>query len=343
MTLSEAIARYLPAVEDAMRCILSPPSDEFKRFYGMMRYHQGWLDEALQPQAGASGKRVRPVLCLLCCQAVGGQYETATSLAAAIELMHSFTLVHDDIEDRSETRRHRRTVWALWGEAHGVNVGDAIFAAAHLGLYQLSTKVQPALALELAAAFDDTCLRLCEGQYLDMDFEGRREVSVSEYMTMIERKTAALMALAAWSGARAGGADERRAEAFRGLGLELGLAFQIQDDLLGVWGDEHETGKSTSTDIASAKKTLPYILALETLPAPLAQELTGLYSLSERGPAEVQRARELIELSRARERCEQAAQEHHGAALEHLRASQAEPGAAQALVELIEQLGGRRA
>ncbi|MGQ9552600.1 MAG: polyprenyl synthetase family protein [Anaerolineae bacterium] len=342
MTLREALDRYLPPLEQLQRTILAPTSDDFKPHYGMQQYHQGWLNEHLQPVAASSGKRVRAVLCLLCCEACGAGFERALPLAAAIELLHSFSLVHDDIQDKSQTRRHRPTVWALWGAAQAINVGDSLYAAAHAALYRLQTTLPADAVLRLAVGFEDTCLRLCEGQYLDMAFEQETRVSHSRYMSMIERKTAVLIAYSAQSGAIAAGTSESAADVYRQMGRELGLAFQIQDDILGIWGDEEETGKSASSDIASAKKTLPLIYALEALPETQAAELEGIYARPSRDEAAIVRARELIDASGAKRRCLMLAQVHHAAALQHLQEAHPLPEAEAALRELIGQLSGRQ-
>ena len=341
MTLSDALGRYGAPLDAALRAILMAPSDEFKPFYGMQQYHQGWVDGDLQPVAADAGKRVRPTLCLLCCEACGGDYASALPLAAAIELEHGFSLVHDDIQDRSPTRRHRPTVWSLWGDAQAINVGDALYAAAHAAIYRLGRDHDPRLVLTLALGFEDVCLRLCEGQYLDMAFEREQDVSVDRYMLMIERKTADLISFAAWSGAAIAGAGAERAECFREMGRRLGLAFQIQDDVLGIWGDEKVTGKSASSDIAGAKKTLPYLHALSSLPSSTARELAAIYDAPLRDEAMVARARALIEATQARDRCLAAVSEHHAAALDLLARGEPLSEWAPALAELVARLSGR--
>src|SRR4051794_18815207 len=171
----------------------------------MARYHLGWLDESLSPVANGTvdrGKRFRPVLALLCCGAAGGQPELAAPLAAAVELLHNFTLVHDDIQDESQTRRHRPTVWATWGASQAINAGDALFAAAHLALYRLGDfGADVGLVLELAEAFDRMTIEIVAGQVLDLGFERRRDVTPDEYLTMIAGKTSAIVRYTAWAGA----------------------------------------------------------------------------------------------------------------------------------------------
>lgn len=343
MTLAQALERHVPAVDALLRDILAAPADSFKPLYGMLQYHHGWLDENLQPIAADSGKRIRPLLCLLSGEACGGAAEAILPVAAAIELLHSFSLVHDDIQDESPLRRHRPTVWSLWGAPQAINVGDLLYAEANRCLLRLSRVVPADVALKVAARFQETCVLLCEGQYLDMDFETRPDVTLDEYFGMIERKSAALIAYAAWAGAAAAGAGNEQAEHMHEFGRDLGLAFQIQDDVLGIWGLESETGKSVSSDIAAAKKTLPWLHALWTLPAVDAGELADLYRLPSRDGAAVARARHLIEQSGAREYCDGLASEWYGKALASLSLTEPEPEAAGALQELLQMLTGRRA
>jgi geranylgeranyl diphosphate synthase type I len=255
--------RYLPLLEVEMRAALAGDSLSAP-FYDMMRYHMGWLDAELRPVQAPSGKRLRPFLCMLICEAVGGQIEHALPAAAAIELVHNFSLIHDDIEDDSETRRHRTTVWKLWGLPHGINCGDGMYSAALLQLALLTERgVPPERALRAQRVMLETCLKLTEGQYLDMEFETRMDVDMDGYMWMIGRKTAALIACAARLGALLGGASESIVDAYARFGENLGLAFQVIDDILGIWGREEETGKSSKTDILTRKKTLPIVYALQ--------------------------------------------------------------------------------
>ena len=151
-------------------------------------------------------------------RACGGK-EGCLPMATAVELIHSFSLVHDDIQDNSPLRRHRPTVWALWGIAHAINVGDVLYAAAHQALLRLRGTAPAEVILSLAEEFESTCVRICEGQYLDMGFETQDDVEWDDYVAMIERKTGVLMSYAAWSGATVAGAEQERAERLRAFGM----------------------------------------------------------------------------------------------------------------------------
>ena len=179
-----------------------------------------------RPAAIDRGKRIRPLLALLCAAAAGGDARRAAPLAAGVELLHNFTLVHDDIQDQSPTRRHRATVWKLWGAAQAINAGDALFAAAHLALFRLRQDASPPTwCCDLAAEFERMTIAIVGGQVLDLGFEGRNDVTPDAYLTMIAGKTAAIVRYAAWAGALLGGADAETADRFAEFGLALGSRF----------------------------------------------------------------------------------------------------------------------
>jgi len=193
-TLSAVLARYAALVDTQMRHVLAAYTEPHG-FYGMMRYHLGWVDERLEPVAAARGKGLRAALLLLVNGALGGDEATALPLAAAVELLHNFSLVHDDVEDRGALRHHRPTLWALWGAPLSINAGDGLFALAHLALLDSPLcRAAPDRFIGILRQFEETTLRLCEGQHLDMTFESVNEVSVDEYLHMIAAKTAALLA-----------------------------------------------------------------------------------------------------------------------------------------------------
>jgi geranylgeranyl diphosphate synthase type I len=304
--------RYLPLLEAELRGAL-PVQGFLSPYYGMMQYHMGWLDADFSPIRASAGKRLRPLLCLLTCEAVGGQIEQVLPAAAAIELLHNFTLIHDDIEDHSATRRHRMTVWKLWGMEHGINCGDGMFAAALLRLSRLYDRsVPPELALEAQRALVETCLRLTEGQYMDMTFETRMDVEMDSYLWMIGRKTAALIACSTRLGALLGGARDDVIAAYACFGENLGLAFQVIDDILGMWGRETDTGKSASSDILTRKKTLPVVYVLHD------PELRAIYAQESLADGDVARVLAILERHQAREFAVQKAREYSQRAIRAL-------------------------
>jgi len=225
--------------------------------HSMLRYHLGWEGEGAGPRA--TGKRVRPLLVLLTCDAAGGDWQAALPAASGVELLHNFSLIHDDIQDGSETRRGRPTLWARWGVAQAINAGDALFALAHLALQRLDGDVYAPAAQLLPQA----SLQLTQGQYMDLAYENRKDLSLDDYWPMVRGKTAVLMAACTRLGALVAGAQNAALEAFTQFGLQLGMAFQAHDDILGAWGDEAETGKSAHSDLLSGKKSLPVLYGLE--------------------------------------------------------------------------------
>lgn len=254
----------LAAVEAEMQSCLPAASDlVVDPFYGMMSYHLGWLDANLDPSNERTGKRLRPLLCLLACEVASGDWQSALPAAAAVELLHNFTLIHDDIEDNSPLRRGRPTVWNLWGVPHGINTGDGLFVLARNALLRLRQRGLPdALVLQAVQAFDWSVLRICEGQYLDLSFEGRLDVDEQAYTGMIARKTAALLEVAVQIGGLVGRLDAAGVGFLRQFGHALGLAFQVQDDILGVWGEETQTGKPAAADVYGRKLGFPVVHAL---------------------------------------------------------------------------------
>ncbi len=270
---------HVRLVESQMRTLLVPSEPALQPFYGMMSYHLGWLDAQFRPIQADGGKRLRPLICLLACEALGGDIQRALPAAAGIELLHNFSLIHDDIQDNSPMRRHRETVWHLWGMPQAINAGDGMLILAHLALQPLQERgVPPATVVQTLRVLDQTCFRLCQGQYLDIAFEQREAVDVEEYLRMIGGKTASLIAASAEIGAMLATDGSQAIAASREFGWELGLAFQMVDDILGIWGDPQVTGKSAASDILSRKKTLPILFALQHLPASSAAAFGRVYA-----------------------------------------------------------------
>ncbi len=341
MNYQTYVARYLPSLETYMKKLLTPPARDVSLHYDIMAYHLGWRDEHLRPAQANTGKRIRPVLCLLACEAVGGDPQSALPAAAGIELLHNFSLIHDDIEDNSPTRRGRPTVWRLWGVAQAINVGDAMFSLARWALHDLRQFHPAERVLEAFQLFDQVCLALTEGQHLDMCFEERLDVNEEAYMRMIRGKTAALIATSVEMGALLGGAPSNVRNAYKAFGENLGLAFQIQDDILGIWGQETKTGKSTASDILSKKKTWPVIYALHH--PTVGPTLRELYAGPPFTEADVPRVQALLEEAGTREAATALVHQYHEKALAALDTGGVRSPAQDALRELANALLGREA
>ncbi|WP_030560727.1 polyprenyl synthetase family protein [Streptomyces aureocirculatus] len=231
---------------------LAPPMDT------VAAYHFGWIDADGNPAVGDGGKAVRPALALLSAEAAGATPETGVPGAVAVELVHNFSLLHDDLMDGDEQRRHRDTVWKVHGPAQAILVGDALFALANEVLLELGTVEAGRATRRLTTA----TRALIDGQAQDISYEHRERVTVEECLEMEGNKTGALLACAVSIGAVLGGADDATADTLERYGYHLGLAFQAVDDLLGIWGDPEATGKQTWSDLRQRKKSLPVVAAL---------------------------------------------------------------------------------
>ena len=318
MDPQQVLERYRAEINEELRAILAQHTSPL---YDMMRYHLGWIDAQGQSTGEGGGKALRPTLCLLACEAVGGNYQVALPAAASIELIHNFSLIHDDIEDRSPQRRHRPTVWSLWGVPQAINAGDAMYALSRLALFRLMDRdVPPLKVLQTARILDETCLRLCQGQYLDISFQDRLDIGVDAYLEMIDGKTASLIESALWIGALLGTEDEGVVEGFRRCGRNLGLAFQMRDDVLGIWGKEETIGKSTVTDVQEKKKSLPIVYALEKAAGRAKAQLVRTYSKEKIEPEDGVLVRDILDAVGAQAYVQEKAEEYYRQALAELDA-----------------------
>ncbi|MEU3250563.1 polyprenyl synthetase family protein [Streptomyces sp. NPDC006997] len=252
---------------------LAPPMDT------VAAYHFGWIDAHGNPAAGDGGKAVRPALAVLSAEVAGAAPETGVPGAVAVELVHNFSLLHDDLMDGDEQRRHRDTVWKVHGPAQAILVGDALFALAQEVLLELGSVEAGRAARRLTTA----TRALIDGQAQDISYEHRDRVSVEECLEMEGNKTGALLACASSIGAVLGGADDRAADALERYGYHLGLAFQAIDDLLGIWGDPDATGKQTWSDLRQRKKSLPVVAALAA-GGPASEHLAELLAADAKEP-----------------------------------------------------------
>jgi len=300
--------------------------------YDMVRYHLG-----LDGSGASAGKRMRPLLGLLAYASIAGDYRPALPGAAAVELGHNFSLVHDDIEDGDRERRHRPTVWAIHGVAQAINTGDMLFSLSRMALHRLTDLgFSDAKVLRLMRLYDETCVALCEGQYIDIaTSENDDLMSVDLYFDMIGRKTAALIAASIEAGALLASDDDEVIARYRGFGWALGLAFQLNDDLLGIWGAEQATGKEPS-DIARRKKTLPVIYAFEHAGPDDRERLTKLYGNGGPTADDVPEIMAILERTGAHDFTRGEARRHRDEALAELDAAGVvDPEARARLEEII--------
>lgn len=294
--MQRIMTRYMPLFDENLRASVQTHLIEAEGFGLMIRYAMGWVDQDDVPYQRTTGKRLRPILLLLVCNAVGGDWQKATPAAVSVELLHNFSLIHDDIQDGSSLRHNRPTVWQVWGIANAINAGDALFTLAYSALSDLDSNLPPEIVFPIWKKFNATNIQLTRGQHLDMRFEHLDSVSTEEYISMITGKSAALLATCAYIGALVGCGDENRAKKLEEFGLNIGIAFQIHDDILGIWGDPTVTGKSIHTDILSRKKSLPVLFGLAH-----SAELRELYAQEVFDDAEVIRAVNLLNALKADE------------------------------------------
>ncbi len=336
LAFGERAERYRALVEAEMRDIVGTGPAEL---YGWMRYHLGWEDAAGEPLRGSGGKMLRPVALLLAVDLVGGEVEPAAPAAAAVELVHAFSLVHDDVVDGSRLRRERPALWTVVGPGQAINTGDGLFGLAHQAMHRLPARgYAERRVLEAMRELTEGTRRLVEGQYLDISFEQRADVSTRDYLEMAAGKTAAMFACPFAIGALLGGAEGHVVAAFREFGARLGIAFQAVDDVLGAWGDPRVTGKPAGDDLRTRKKSYPVVWALEsgaTRDADAARELAAAYATPplddpDSAGAEARRLAVLVERAGGREAAMRIAAEEGAAALGAIEGS----GLGAAAVEL---------
>lgn len=331
-TAPEVLSRAKALTEPALATALTRLHPDVRR---ATEHHLGWETSTGAPTGG--GKGIRPALAVLSAEAVGAAPEVAVPGAVAVELVHNFSLLHDDIIDGDQERRHRPTVWALFGVGAGLLVGDALHTLAFQVLLEdpsvAATSIGQRLAVSVAAMID--------GQSSDMAFESHERVSVEDCRAMAEAKTGALLAFASSAGAVLAGADDATVDALDAYGLHLGLAFQAADDLLGIWGSPEVTGKPVGSDLTSKKKTLPVALAMAAEPA-IADELAALFRNGPLDQDAVRRATALIEAAGGRDATAELAQEQLTAALAALDRAPLKPEPAAELAALAQYVCDRQ-
>ncbi len=304
------LAAYRGEIEDGLARTLRGDAP----LRSLLRYHIGLEDEHGMP-TGATGKFLRPSLVLFVAEQLGASLETALPSALGLELIHSFSLIHDDIQDRDRIRRGRPAVWTICGIEQAINAGDLMHALA----ISIALEPSPSAAGGLIPATQE----MIEGQCRDLEFE-RREVTADDYLAMIDRKTGALLRCAFELGGIAAGVNGRVRTKLTGLGRAVGRAFQIKDDLLGIWGEDDVLGKATGSDIRRRKKTLPVVLLFEHAEGDDDATLERLYGGEEAPETEIAERDVAWVVGRlddldVRSVCEAMVQRHLGEAIDRLQ------------------------
>jgi geranylgeranyl diphosphate synthase type I len=302
-------------------------------------YHFGWQHADGSPAAGNAGKAIRPALVLTAAATLGGHRQAAVRAAAAVELVHNFTLLHDDVMDRDTTRRHRPTAWTVFGDSDAILAGDALQALAQRLLAEDPHPASAAAAARLASCV----VELCAGQHADTALEKRRpeDVTLEEVLAMAEAKTGALLGCACAMGALYAGAPHEEVEALDAFGRQAGLAFQLIDDVIGIWGDPSRTGKPAGADLIARKKSLPVVSALAS-GTPAAAELAELYAAPFQ-EGDLERTVLAVEHAGGRDWAQAQAADRMARAVDELSRAVPDPESAGGLLALAEFVTRRRA
>ena len=292
------LSRYKDVLDLALKDAIS---DRRIFLYDMLRYCMGWSDAYGAPLETKKGKGIRPSLCLFTCDALGGDIEKALPAAVSLELIHNFSLIHDEIQDSDEIRHHRPTLWNVWGIPKALVAGNVMRVLADKSMSTMPSDHSKLLTVS-SSIVSEACLEMIEGQYMDISFEGGDGISVDQYMKMISHKTGALLRSSVHIGAVIGSRGGRVADIFREIGIKLGFMFQIRDDILGTWGETTSTGKPVGSDIRRKKNTLPIIHARKT--QPYQEEISELYSLEFIEDHHVDRVLDILDATKAGHYCQ---------------------------------------
>jgi len=276
--------------------------------YDVLRYHLGWLDQQGQPQASSAPLNFQSALALASCDALGGDYRNALPVAASVELIYNFTLVHGDVQAGRVDPGDRPSIWWIWGPAQAINAGDGLHALGRTTMMRLTQKGVPAdRVLRAVRSLDLACLALCEGQYMDLEFQDQMMVTTAAYMDMIGRKAGALAACAAESGALSTGADDEVCRSFGQMGRNLGMAWQIARDIDDLWG-AHGDGM-TPSNVLNKKKSLPFVHTLENSSVGVKRELGSIYMKRVLESSDIAKMIEILDSTDARQASQAKAQE----------------------------------
>ena len=276
--------------------------------YDVLRYHLGWLDQQGQPQASSAPLNFQSALALASCDALGGDYRNALPVAASVELIYNFTLVHGDVQAGRADPGDGPSIWWIWGPAQAINAGDGLHALGRTTMMRLTQKGVPAdRVLRAVRSLDLACLALCEGQYMDLEFQDQMMVTTAAYMDMIGRKAGALAACAAESGALSTGADDEVCRSFGQMGRNLGMAWQIARDIDDLWG-AHGDGM-TPSNVLNKKKSLPLVHTLENSSVGVKRELGSIYMKRVLESSDIAKMIEILDSTDARQASQAKAQE----------------------------------
>ena len=331
-SLPEIFDKYKSIIDASLRQQLN---QNHLNAYQLLRYAMGWTDIDGNTVVATEGKALRPTLCLLACESTGGEVSDALPAAIALELIHAFSLIHDEVQDRDETRRHRPTIWTIWGESKAIVAGNILRIIADISLSKLiNTKNTAETTLYIADIITKSYLQMIEGQYLDLKFEGRTDITINDYLSMISRKTGALIECSLTAGAIIGSANIDTIESFKACGKSLGMVFQIRDDYLGIWGDAKNTGKPVGADIRRKKNAFPFVYCISNANPKEKKILLEIYSKPVIENEDVFCAIEIMERVGTKEKSKQLADIHLSKAISSISNLDLVPEFHQSLVDI---------
>ena len=309
------LGRLRPPVEEELRTVIGL-RPEVSSLYRLMQYHMRWLDYdkdtgEFTVSTASGGKRFRPIMCLLTTSALEGDMDTAIPAGASLELIHNFSLIFDDIQDNDELRRFRPSIWAVIGKPRALNIGAGMHSLVNVASLRLRDKGVPAdTILDIMDVLSQSIIELFEGQEMDLSFEERDDVAVEEYITMVGKKTAALVEASCATGAILATNDKGKVDLLATFGRSIGIAFQIQDDVLGIWKDPKKMGTPLGSDIRNHKKSLPIIYALNNASKKDRKLVLVAYHKEQMSDEDVKAVMDVLERCGAREYAESVAEEY---------------------------------
>ena len=332
-TIDELTARVDAELSDVVASRQMP-------LYQMMSYHMGWSDQQGRSDIPGPQERTRGVLCLLACRAANGDPDVALPVAAAVELVHNFCQIHDDVQGGNPQRDSRDAVWWVWGPAQAINAGDGMHALARLALFRLLQRgVSSATTFRAVQLLDEASLQTCEGRFLDLEAQERIDTSVDAYLKMASSKTGALVSCAMRLGALVAIEDQAVSDALGTCGVKLGVAMQVRADLRELWGSGQQ-GQEPSSEVMNKKKLLPVVCALDKANVSVKRRLGDIYFKRVLEPEDVQRLREVIEELGAREECERLVEQYRAEATAALDVPGVSAEGRAGIVKLIDSLLG---
>lgn len=273
-----------------------------------MRYHLGWVDEQGQAQSGTAPLNIQSAVALASCDALSGDYKDALPVAASVDLIYNFTLVHGDVQAGRAEAGDRPSIWWVWGPAQAINAGDGLHSLGRTTMMRLAQKNVPAdRVLRAVRSLDLACLSLCEGQYMDLEFQDQMLVTTASYLDMIGRKAGALTACAAESGALVAGASDELCSAMSEMGRSIGMAWQIARDIDDLWGERGDG--MTPSNVLNKKKSLPLVHTLETADVSVKRELGAIYMKRVLEAEDVAKMIEILDSTDAKQVSQSKAQE----------------------------------